>query len=112
MGAQRGPFLLAEFHALPIVIAAFILGAEVHAPGFVRCALGVGNMGLELHPMGAGAGDGVHIAVGRVQTTVVGLRHLGDDGAAFDAGKQGHGDQATFRGTFRHSRKPLKRNWR
>jgi hypothetical protein len=34
--------------------------------------------------------------VRRIETTVMGLRHLGDDGTAFDAREQSHEPQATF----------------
>ena len=96
MSPQFCPLRLAELHALPVVEAAFLRSAEFHAPGLVDGALGGGNMGLEFHPMGAGTGDGVDITMGRIETALMGLRHLGNNGASLNAGEQAHGNQATF----------------
>jgi hypothetical protein len=53
-------------------------------------------MGLEFHPVSTGPGNGVDVAMSRVEATVMGLRYLGDNNATFDSGKKTHGVQATF----------------
>ena len=44
-------------------------------------------MSLEFHPMGTGLGYSINVAVDHVEVSVMGLRHVGNDGATFDAGK-------------------------
>ena len=53
--------------------------AELDLPGLGQCALGGGDVGLELDRVGTGLGDGVDVGMRYLDTAVVGLADLADD---------------------------------
>src|SRR5882724_10457234 len=75
------PLLFAKLHSLPVVEPRSILTTELHAPGFIRCALCSSYVCLKLDSIGAGCGYDVDESVGYAQTAIVSLCDLADDQA-------------------------------
>src|SRR5262249_8892323 len=76
MAFEAVPLLLGKFHAFPIIVARRILGAELDAPGLIRCRLSGGDMSLKFNGVGAGPRHGVDVGVRRTETAIMSLSNL------------------------------------
>src|SRR5207253_7536230 len=82
---EPAPPFLGKLHSLPVVVARFVLLAELHAERLGRRAFGGGNVGLKFHGIRTGVRDGIDKGVREPEAAVVCQRDLSDDETASGA---------------------------
>ena len=75
------PLFGAKLHAFPVIKPRGVLGAELDAPGFVRCAFRRRDVGLKFDRICSATGNGINISMGGAQAAVMGLGDFGNNQA-------------------------------